>query len=440
MPLKNLTLFTIDDAKHARLWKNAIVVFDSSALLEMYFYSEKTKQVVIDEIFRKLQGRIYMPGQVNYEFLKNRSKVIMKPKGSYIGLEKDLTELAAKLDKYKASVNEFKEKTKKEDKHPFFDQQLFKDLDQLQQQQEIVLKTFNDQVKSIIKTRIDEIEKTVDNDILYNAIDTFFDVGNGFSFTEQMKIIEEGKLRYEFQIPPGYEDYAKEKKDKKEGTQIFGDLFIWKEIILQATEKKCSIIYISNDVKPDWCVKNGSNETYIEHPRHELIKEIADAAGAEFWMYSTPQLLYYAKTYLESEILPEQIHEVNTFANERLINPDNNIACQFTWPVDTTTGSLGEFQREKSLMYLISHNNTALQIDWGDGSLLETVNTRNSIYHQYPDFGEYTVRVYGELFWFCAMGIGPNRGTQYPKVSELTFFNPIHLNRLQCFAGKTDGN
>lgn len=49
MPLHPIAKFLIDDAKQERLWKSAIVVFDASALLDMYFYSDKTKQVVIDE-------------------------------------------------------------------------------------------------------------------------------------------------------------------------------------------------------------------------------------------------------------------------------------------------------------------------------------------------------------------------------------------------------
>jgi hypothetical protein len=112
------------------------------------------------------------------------------------------------------------------------------------------------------------------------------------------------------------------------------------------------------------------------------------------------------------------------------------LACIFTWPVDETTNSPGLFQFEKSLMYLFGNENRALDIDWGDGSALETVKERNVVFHRYSKFGEYTVRVYGDLFWFCAMAIGSAHGIQYPKVSEIKFINPINLDRLQSFAGK----
>jgi hypothetical protein len=435
MPLQPIDRYTIDDAKHERLWKNALIVFDASALLDMYFYSDKTKQVVINEIFKKLAGRLWIPYQVNYEFLKNRSTVILKPIGSYAALEKELKEKIVDVFKiYQTGVSELKSKTKKDEKHPVLDQRIFKKLDQIQQQHELELKNLNDQIKEVVKTRTAEIEKTVDHDILYDAINTHFEVGTEFSFSEQMEMVAEGKKRYEVQIPPGYEDAVG--KNKKEGTQIFGDLFLWKEIINQANAINKPIVYISNDVKPDWCEKNEGNPTYIEHPRHELIKEIEDAANVEFWMYSNPQLLFHAQKYLKSEIAADQIKEVNAVANERGLAADNDLACVFTWPVDQTTSGPGEYELEKSLMYLLGHQNKPLRVDWGDGTPLETVTARNAIFHKYPAFGEYTVRVYGDVFWFCAMGIGPTRGTQFPKVSELSFFNTVCLDRLQSFAGK----
>jgi hypothetical protein len=435
MPLQSLDKYHIDDAKHARLWKDAIIVFDASSLLDMYFYSDKTKQVVIDEIFKKLKDRLWIPYQINYEFLKNRSKVILKPIGSYTNLEAELKKIAAALKNCQTGISELKSKTKMDDKHPVLDQQIFNKIDGTQQQHDADLKTLSEEIKDIIKTRTAYFEQTVDNDILYNAINTHFEVGNEFSFSDQMQLVAEGKERYEFQIPPGYEDFG---KGKKEGTQIFGDLFIWKEIVKHAKTKKKPIIYISNDVKPDWCVKNESNPTYIEYPRHELIKEIWDAAGVEFWMYSNPQLLYNATKYLKSAIAADQINEVNAVANQKEQNKDSEPSCVFTWPVDDTTNSGGTHQFEKSLMYLLGRESKPLNVDWGDGTPIETTTSRNTVFHQYPAFGEYTVRIYGDIFWYCAMGISSPRGIQYPKVSEISFGNTIYLDRLQCFAGKVN--
>ena len=48
-----------------------------------------------------------------------------------------------------------------------------------------------------------------------------------------MKVPVEGKHRYEFSIPPGYLD-----RNGKIGTQIFGDLIIWKQMLDYAKKKK----------------------------------------------------------------------------------------------------------------------------------------------------------------------------------------------------------
>lgn len=382
------------------------------------------------EIFKKLKGRLWIPYQVNYEFLKNRSKVIMKPIGSYTALEKELKQITDVFNECKTGIFELKSKTKKDDKHPVLDQQLFKKIDEIQLEEESEIKLLNEKIKEIIILRKKEIEQTVEKDLLYDAINQYFEVGTEITFDQQMTLVEQGKLRYEFKIPPGYQD-GKE----KEGTQIFGDLFAWKEIISHAKEKGKPIILISNDMKPDWCVKNEKNITYVDYPRHELIKEIGDAAKTEFWMYSNPQLLYFAQKYLSSAITADQVKEVNAVANEKESNRQDGLSCVFSWLVDETT-CIGSNKFEKSLMYLFSGDNRPLSIDWGDASLIETVTSRHTVFHSYPAFGEYTVSVYGDVFWFCAMGIGLDRGTQFPKVTQLTFLQSGLLDRLQSFAGQ----
>lgn len=195
MPLKSIDIFFIDDAKHARLWKNAIVVFDTSSLLDMYFYSNKTKQVVIDEIFKKLKERLWIPYQVNYEFLKNRSKVILKRIGSYNSLETELKDISTSLKKCQTGIGELKSKTKKDEKHPILDQKLFNKIDEIQKQHQSSIEALTEQIKEVIKRQTAEIEKTVENDVLFDAINTYFEVGNGFSFAEQLQLIDEGKKR-----------------------------------------------------------------------------------------------------------------------------------------------------------------------------------------------------------------------------------------------------
>lgn len=131
-----------------------------------------------------------------------------------------------------------------------------------------------------------------------------------------MNIVEEGKIRYEFKIPPGHEDSVKLKsggptEGDKLGIQVFGDLIIWKQIIDIAHSQKKNIAFICNDLKIDWCyVTDKNSEKRVKSPREDLIREFNDETGKSFWMYNNQQFLYLAKKYLEIEIGEEQIEQV----------------------------------------------------------------------------------------------------------------------------------
>lgn len=436
MPLTLSELIIIDDEKHERLWNNAILIFDTSSLLEFYFYSETTQRTIVDEIFAKLVKRLWIPSHVDYEFKKNRKKVITKPVNSYKGLETEVAGMLKHQNNLMKAISELKSKTQKDDKHPFIDQDLFSSLDSVLEVQEQELKKFSGELKNVMNAKISEIEAIENNDPVLIALSTHFEIGQGFRFDEILEIVKEGKLRYEFKIPPGYEDYTG--KEPKEGIQIFGDLIIWKEILTYAKSVKKPIVLISNELKPDWCYRV-EKQHYIERPKEDLIREIYDFAGVEFWMYSNLQLLYYAKKYLKSEIAEEEIAEIAEISEKN--DKKLHIGCRFIWPVTGET-SIGGNPLAKSLMSMKGANGEKLHVDWGDGSNLEEIeDTRFSIQHTYPDFGDYEVKVYGEIYWFCAMGIGldkPEKWSQFPKVMELHIEHSLYLDRLQCSFGTLD--
>jgi len=159
-----------------------------------------------------------------------------------------------------------------------------------------------------IKKRDNETKKFVSNDKILDGIDKFFDVGPEYSYQQIMDIVSEGKQRYEYEIPPGYED--SKGKNKKIGTQIFGDLIIWKQIIEYAKQESKNVIFICNDVKIDWCYSEKDSKRIIK-PREELITEIYDVAKAEFWMYNISQFLFQANKFLAANIKEEEINEIS---------------------------------------------------------------------------------------------------------------------------------
>lgn len=72
------TSSTIDAVTEGKLWKDAVIVFDTCALLDFYYMSAAHQEVIAD-ILKYLSSRIWLPAQVVYEYYKNRESVILKP-------------------------------------------------------------------------------------------------------------------------------------------------------------------------------------------------------------------------------------------------------------------------------------------------------------------------------------------------------------------------
>ncbi|WP_343487373.1 PIN domain-containing protein [Allomuricauda sp. d1] len=319
MNKKAIQPYRLSEEKEARLWANAEIIFDSSALLDFYFLPKTARKKISIEVFKKLKDRLWLPHHVQYEYLKNREKTIRKP------IEEKYKPLRQKIQKIGFSANsqilkkieEIKRETFKDDKHPHLDQS---HLDKFKENTEQFLahsKTFEEEILKAVETIEKEIQELEDNDDVLSTLEKYFKVGREYSFEEIIEITKEGKHRYEFKIPPGYGDfYGKEKK----GTQIFGDLIIWKQILEYAKENQKPIIFITNDIAKDndWCYRDTkATEPRILSPREELIKEIKDFSGVEFWMYNWPQFLYESNKRLQSTIQEETIQNLFQFIGSR---------------------------------------------------------------------------------------------------------------------------
>ena len=69
-------------AEKAELWNNAVFVFDTNALLNLYRYSKNTRNEVISAL-EENKEKIWIPYQVAYEFMKNRCDVINEGHSRY---------------------------------------------------------------------------------------------------------------------------------------------------------------------------------------------------------------------------------------------------------------------------------------------------------------------------------------------------------------------
>lgn len=312
-----INIYKLTKDREKELWKNATFVFDSSAILDFYFLPLQTRKKVFSELFLvKLINRLWIPSHVKFEYEKNREKIIKKPISENYKPLKDvnLKSVKTSIKDIENKILDLQNKTKKDDKHPHLPQNEIENYLKIIEQFKKTSELFEDSIIKQIITVEEEINSLPANDDVADAVENLFRKGRYYSFKEILKITKEGKHRFEYSIPPGYEDL---KNNKKIGTQIFGDLIIWKQILEFAKENKNPIIFICNDLKEDWCYLEKSTEKRIESPRQELIKEIYDFAGVEFWMYNQSQFLEKSNQYFEAKIEKQNIDALSEYISNR---------------------------------------------------------------------------------------------------------------------------
>lgn len=269
--------FITDKKRKEKLWQKAVFVFDTSALLNFYKYSQSTREELFS-ILKQVKGRLWIPHQVAQEFHAKRLDVICHRRQD---LEQKCNELKKGFNKVRHVINE--------------------------------LKTYN---WESIKRRLSRLEKDALK-ILYQAeeeVPDFFEdkvlhkltllfnenCGKPFAEEERKKLIEEGKERYKNKIPPGYLD------ENKEGNYKFNDYLIWAQIINFARERRVPVILVIDDKKEDWWLKV---EDDLIAPRPELIKEFYDETKNYFWCYTSDRFFEELKQSLKLSIVNEEKFE-----------------------------------------------------------------------------------------------------------------------------------
>lgn len=237
------------------LWKTATFVFDTNVFLNLYRYSNNTREQLINS-FEMLKTRIWMPYQVALEFCKDRYGVIDESNRRFDNILSEADKLMGswkkelRLDNNDSDIN---------------------DLDKY-------LKTW------ITKKRESNyLTLSATEDEVFDRLLDLFDgkVGKPFETEERMKVEQEGEKRYIDKTPPGY-------KDNQKTENKFGDLLVWMEIIGYAKSKKADIIFVTHDQKEDWW--NTFNGKTIG-PRIELRKEFYEKTGKMFHMYTMSSFL-----------------------------------------------------------------------------------------------------------------------------------------------------
>lgn len=273
------------------LFDKAVFVFDTNILLNLYRYSNETKNDFLN-VIRGLSERCFMPNRVALEFFNGRLGVIHSQLELY--------------DKAVGKIRELKRDIDHSKQHPFVGEDLHKRSNELFEELSEELKA--GKAKHASRINVD--------DILDDVSDVFDGkVGPSKSEDELKKIATEAENRFKNKIPPGYEDAVKAKDctalhDK---LRAYGDYIIWDEIIKHAKSADVDIIFVTDDVKEDWWYKNNKD---LIGPRTELLEEFLIRTGKKFHMYTSDQFFGFATEYLKLNVSDNSVKEIHNVKSQ----------------------------------------------------------------------------------------------------------------------------
>lgn len=266
-----------------KLWEESLFVFDANVLLNLYRYSNETRDEIL-KILTKISERIWIPYQTAFEYHKRRLDVIAQQEKTYDDIINLIVKTQEELENQLLS-----------NMHPFI-----KDAEQHMEKAKNIFKELDNKLR---EQKEEWIKLTQDDHIKESITNLFNDkVGKSFSQEKLNELYNEGNKRYNENIPPGYED-AKNKK----GNDKFGDLILWFQTLEKAKESNKSIIFITDEKKADWwLIFKGK----IISPRPELVEEMQFKANVSFYMYRVDPFLEHARKYYKQKIKQKAIDEV----------------------------------------------------------------------------------------------------------------------------------
>lgn len=282
--------FELDKEKIQEIWKNAIVVFDTNILLNLYRYNKETCDDLL-KYMKTFADRLWMPFQVGWEYHNNRLKVAYTYQNAYSELKKVLEENRKRIEDF----------FKKFPHHPQLSSKAF-------------LKHYENSEKKLIRylDDLNDIDnKTFDKDTILETLAELYNgkVGEDYSEDQLTELYKEGDKRYKSKIPPGYKDDTNDKREMGD-RHLYGDFIVWRQIIDKSSAEKKDFIFVSDDLKEDWILEIHGKK---KGPRKELIKEFYDKTGGNrILIYNQEMFLNYARNNENADIKEDTIKEVAT--------------------------------------------------------------------------------------------------------------------------------
>lgn len=249
----------------AAIKADAVVVFDTNALLTPYLSGQKSLNAIGDLLrMLKKERRLAVPTQVMREFAKHRPQKLgemldrLLDRNSKLSFERDSSPLLEPLQEYK----------------------------ELKEAEESVAEGLQ-KCRESIRKMIDAVKSWTWNDpvtVLYADVFTSQELISAPGEHDEggrKKLQDEWRRRASCRIPPGYKDARKE-------TNAPGDFLVWAAVLEMARTRKKPTLLVTGEQKGDWWHRTKHGTLY---PRFELQVEYQQASGgAPFAMLNLSDL------------------------------------------------------------------------------------------------------------------------------------------------------
>lgn len=285
------------ESQRKEIWNKAILVFDTNVLLNLYKYSNGTRNEFMT-IMERAIDRLWLPHQVALEFLLNRREKIKDQELEYNNHIKAIRDAqGAAIEVIDKGINGIKKPFRK------------MDLGELKEKVENFFEGLVENLNNENKEKPDFNEEDM---VLNNFISFYSDkIGKPYTRTELEEIYSIGKERYQKEQPPGYADWKSKEGEHKyfKDTSIkseYGDLILWMQTIQKAKDDNAHVVFVTDDSKEDWWKEYKG----IKTPRQELLNEFKAETGKEVLIYNSEQFLRNANMITQQNPNTNAINEI----------------------------------------------------------------------------------------------------------------------------------
>jgi len=314
----------VNQEKLEELWKDeqTLFAFDANVLLNLYGYAMQTRNDFFN-ILESIKDNLWIPYHAGLEYQRRRLTVIKNEKSIFNDIENNLEKIQ---NVFKGDFEQLALKRR----FP----KLFENTEKLEKE---INKSIGNYKKSVLHWNSNQ-PCVRSHDAIRDQINELFDGKVGSKPENQNwldDLYKEGAVRFKNQIPPGFKDSGKSKKEEDKSFHYdglnyerqYGDLILWKQLIAKANDENIkNVVFVTDDAKEDWWYKINSNGKKVVGPLAELQAEIYSESNIDaFHMYSTSMFMADGESYKavkveESSIIDAQTSHISSIHESKINN------------------------------------------------------------------------------------------------------------------------